>query len=425
MKNSPKLRFPEFVNDKEWEEKTLGKCLLKHPDYGVNAAAVPFSKNLPTYLRITDISVDGYYLNNEKVSVNIDATSDNYLEEGDIVLARTGASVGKSYKYRKEDGALVFAGFLIRVKPDKTKLNSDLLFHFLSTEKYWKWVNVVSARSGQPGINGNEYANLPIPIPSTLNEQQKIADCLSSVDYLISAQSQKVELLKEHKKALMQQLFPQDGEEVPKLRFPEFKNAPKWEEKFIEDFFAVGSSKRVLQEEWTSQGVPFYRTRELVSLSKNEPFGSEIFISEELFLELSKKYGIPSAGDFLVSGVGTLGICYQVQNNDKFYFKDGNVIWFKLVQKLNSNYFKYCFQSDHIQNQIFAQSSASTVGTYTIQNAKKTKFWYPPTFQEQQKIADCLISVDEQITSQNQKLQTLKEHKKALMQQLFPSKEAQ
>lgn len=210
------------------------------------------------------------------------------------------------------------------------------------------------------------------------------------------------------------------GSNIPKLRFPELVNSGEWEEKFVEDFFDVGSSKRVLQEEWINQGVPFYRTRELVSLSKNEPFGSEIFISEELFLELSKKYGIPSAGDFLISGVGTLGICYQVQNNDKFYFKDGNVIWFKLVKKLNSNYFKYCFQSDYIQNQIFAQSSASTVGTYTIQNAKKTKFWYPPTFQEQQKIADCLSSVDSLILAQSQKVELLKEHKKGLMQQLFP-----
>ena len=235
MKNVPVLRFPEFYEDGEWEEKPLGEYLLKHPDYGVNAAAVPFSENLPTYLRITDISVDGYYLNNEKVSVNINATSDNYLEDGDIVLARTGASVGKSYKYRKEDGALVFAGFLIRVKPDKKKLNSDLLFHFLSTEKYWNWVNITSARSGQPGINGNEYANLPIPIPSTLTEQQKIADCLSSIDNLITAQSKKLQTLKQHKKALMQQLFPTDGEKVPKLRFPEFENDAEWEEKILDD----------------------------------------------------------------------------------------------------------------------------------------------------------------------------------------------
>ncbi len=126
----------------------------------------------------------------------------------------------------------------------------------------------------------------------------------------------------------MQQLLPAEGETLPKLRFPEFRNAGEWEQRLIEDFFFVGSSKRVLQQDWTTQGVPFYRTRELVSLSKNEPFGSEIFISEELFRDISEKYGLPTEGDFLVSGVGTLGISYQVHAQDRFYFKDGNVLLF-------------------------------------------------------------------------------------------------
>lgn len=208
---------------------------------------------------------------------------------------------------------------------------------------------------------------------------------------------------------------------VPKLRFPDFET--DWKEKLIEDFFEVGSSKRVLEEDWTNQGIPFYRTRELVSLSKNEPFSNEVFISEELYYELSNKYGLPKEGDFLVSGVGTLGISYQVKAEDKFYFKDGNVIWFKLKSGIVSNYFKYCFQSDNIQKQIFGQASISTVGTYTIQNAKKTKFWYPTNIDEQQKIASCFSSLDDLIIAENQKLDALKAHKKGLMQQLFPAEE--
>jgi len=210
------------------------------------------------------------------------------------------------------------------------------------------------------------------------------------------------------------------GRLIPELRFPEFLTDGNWEERFIEEFFSVGSSKRVLQEDWTNNGVPFYRTRELVSLSKNEPFGSEIFISEKLFLEISEKYGIPSVGDFLVSGVGTLGICYQVKSGDKFYFKDGNVLWFKLKRGIDSTYFKFCFESDYIQKQIVKQTSISTVGTFTIQNAKKTKLWYPPVAHEQQKIASCFSSLDEVITAHSQKLELLKNHKKGLMQNLFP-----
>ena len=94
-----------------------------------------------------------------------------------------------------------------------------------------------------------------------------------------------------------------------------------------------------------------------MSLSKKEPFSSEIFISEELFSDIAERYGLPNEGDFLVSGVGTLGISYQVQPGDKFYFKDGNVLWFKLKGGLVSTFFKYCFQSDGIQKQILGQIS--------------------------------------------------------------------
>ncbi len=207
---------------------------------------------------------------------------------------------------------------------------------------------------------------------------------------------------------------------VPKLRFPEFRDSGVWKQKSVENYFDVGSSKRVLQQDWTTHGVPFYRTRELVSLSKGEPFASEIFIAEKLFNEVAEKYGIPEEGDFLVSGVGTLGISYLVKSDDKFYFKDGNVLWFAKREHLSSKYFKYCFESDLIQNQITKQASVSTVGTYTIQNAKTTKFLIPSTEAEQQKIADCLSSLDELIAAQARKVDVLKTHKKGLMQQIFP-----
>ncbi|MBK1706093.1 restriction endonuclease subunit S [Halochromatium glycolicum] len=204
----PRLRFPEFREAGEWEETTLGQNLSRQPEYGINAPAVTYSDELPTYLRITDISDDGQIRQDQKVSIAKKITDENYLNAGDIVLARTGTSVGKAYKYRNEDGRLVFAGFLIRVRPDKSKINSELLFQFLSTGKYWRWVAFTSTRSGQPGINGTEYASLPIQLPPTLKEQEKIAACLSSLDTLIAAQAEKLNALKAHKKGLMQQLFP-------------------------------------------------------------------------------------------------------------------------------------------------------------------------------------------------------------------------
>jgi len=205
----PRLRFPEFQNAGEWKSAPLGQLLVGSPDYGVNAAAVPFSEGLPKYLRITDISEDGAYLSDKMVSVDIEPTEKNYLDEGDIALARTGASVGKSYRYRKEDGRLVFAGFLIRIKPAKKKLFSAYLANFLTTDVYWDWVAVTSTRSGQPGINSTDFSSLSIPLPpGDLSEQQRIADCLTSLDALIAAQTQTLEALKTHKKGLMQRLFP-------------------------------------------------------------------------------------------------------------------------------------------------------------------------------------------------------------------------
>lgn len=209
---TPQLRFPEFQDAGEWEKKKLGDILLRPPDYGVNAPAATYSVELPTYIRITDIDEDGNFLRGSKVSVDIEPIGDNFLDQGDIALARTGASVGKSYQYREDDGRLVFAGFLIRLKPDPEKINSTFLSNFLKTERYWSWVRITSSRSGQPGLNSSEYASLTVPIPpekeTGLSEQQRIADFLSSLDDLISAQAEKIEALKQHKKGLMQQLFP-------------------------------------------------------------------------------------------------------------------------------------------------------------------------------------------------------------------------
>ncbi len=167
---------------KGWMVKSLGECLLKSPDYGINAASITYSDALPTYIRITDISNDGRFLGDNKTSVNHPMSDKYCLEENDIVFARTGASVGKTYLYNKEDGKLVYAGFLIRVKPDPRLLNSIYLQNFTTTKKYWNWVSLMSMRSGQPGINGNEFAQLEIPIPATIEEQNEIAHILSEMD---------------------------------------------------------------------------------------------------------------------------------------------------------------------------------------------------------------------------------------------------
>lgn len=212
----PRLRFAEFQAIGEWEKVPMGILLARPPEYGLNAPAVSYSNDLPTYLRITDIDEDGRFLSDSKVSVDFPVKDDDYLEEGDIVIARTGASVGKSYIHKKENGRLVFAGFLIRIRPDQKFIYPGFLSSFLATQQYWRWVEVNSTRSGQPGVNGTELASLRVPMPLNkrgeycMEEQKRIADCLSAADNLIVGQSMKIERLKAHKLGLMQRLFPSD-----------------------------------------------------------------------------------------------------------------------------------------------------------------------------------------------------------------------
>lgn len=190
----------------DWELKRLSKLLKAAPSYGINAAAVELKNNLPMYIRITDISDEGYFAPTVKVGVDHPMANNYFLDEGDIVFARTGASVGKSYLYNCKDGKLVYAGFLIKMSSDENKLLPAYLFHYVKTQTYWNWVKVMSMRSGQPGINGAEYGQLLIPLP-TIEEQTAIASILSDMDAEITALETKLAKYKQIKQGMMQNLL--------------------------------------------------------------------------------------------------------------------------------------------------------------------------------------------------------------------------
>lgn len=146
----------------------------------------------------------------------------------------------------------------------------------------------------------------------------------------------------------------------------------------IEDLFEVGSSKRVMQKDWKTEGVPFYRAREIVKLSEDGFVDNELFITEEMYEEYSKKYGAPVAGDIMVTGVGTLGVCYLVKESDRFYYKDGNTLCFHNKGNVDSRFILECYKMPFVREQIDANAGGTTVGTYTIMNAKRTKVFFPP-----------------------------------------------
>ena len=191
------MRFPEFEG--EWEKCKLGDIATGF-DYGMNAPAKVFD-GVNKYIRITDIDEASSTYNDSDI-VSPDGTlTDTYLvNERDILLARTGASTGKSYLYKKTDGKLYFAGFLIRANVPEH--NPYFVFSQLHTHRYWKWVSIMSARSGQPGINSQEYSTFPI-YTTSIQEERKISKLLSLLDERIATQSKLIEDLKKLKSAII------------------------------------------------------------------------------------------------------------------------------------------------------------------------------------------------------------------------------
>ena len=190
----------------EWESTTLGNILIGKPTYGINAPACEYAVGLPQYIRITDITEDGCYSKDDVMFVNAINSDYYFLNNNDIVLARTGASVGKSYLYNKKDGQLVFAGFLIKISIDANKANSKYIFECLHTKYYWDWVQMTSMRSGQPGINSEQYALFEILLP-TLEEQTAIAEILSDMDVEIDKLTAKLNKYRQIKQGMMSELL--------------------------------------------------------------------------------------------------------------------------------------------------------------------------------------------------------------------------
>lgn len=249
-----------------------------------------------------------------------------------------------------------------------------------------------------------------------LSEQQKIADCLSSLDALIAAQSEKIDALKAHKKGLMQQLFPRDGKTTPRLRFPEFRDAGPWEGKQLEDLTKRGSghTPSKTKPEYYDGGIKW------VSLADSRRLDCGLISDTQI--EISQK-GIDNssavlhpAGSVLISrdaGVGKSAVMKVPMAVSQHF-----IVW-TCNRALLSNWFLY--QLLQKMKPVFERmATGSTIKTIGLQFFKDLCIRVP-SIHEQQKIADCLSSLDALIGAQSEKIDALKTHKKGLMQQLFPS----
>jgi type I restriction enzyme, S subunit len=276
--------------------------------------------------------------------------------------------------------------------------------------------NIVSLKNlaGQtavPIISKSVFEKFTIQKPQLPQEQHKIASILSSLDEVIAAHNQKLELLKDHKKGLMQNLFPQEGEKLPKFRFPEFKNDGEWVEKKLGNIGEPLMCKRILKEQTTSNpkdGIPFY---------KIGTFGrtADSYIPLELYNDFRSKYSFPNNGDILISAAGTIGRLV-IYDGSPAYFQDSNIVWLGNNEKIILNCFLF-----HCYNTLKWQTSdGGIISRLYNSDLKNMRLKYPKEKKEQQKIASCLSSLDALIAAQADKIEQLKLHKKGLMQSLFP-----
>ena len=337
-------------------------------------------------------------------SPDIDLTGvENYkLTEGDILFARTGASVGKSYIYRDSDGLVYYAGFLIRARI-KEEYDAEFIFQNTLTDKYNKYIAVTSQRSGQPGVNAQEYSEFEIRVPGK-KEQRKIGAYFRKLDTLITLYQRKCDETKKLKKFMLQKMFPQNGKKVPEIRFSGFFD--DWEQRKFGDLGSVAMCKRIFKEQTLPEGeIPFY---------KIGTFGStpDAFISRKLFEEYKSQFQYPNVGDMLISASGTIGRTVEY-SGEEAYFQDSNIVWFKHDDRIDNSFLRCIYNI--VKS---AGIEGSTIKRLYNDHFLKTEF-YMPTVGEQVKIGIYFRTLDKYITLYQRKCDELKKVKKFMLQNMF------
>lgn len=389
----PALRFSEFITGKHWY---ISKIKDIYQITRGQILAVSLVKEVKD-----DIYIYPVYSSQTKNGGLVGYYKD-YLYENAITWTTDGANAG-DVNYR--DGKFYctnVCGVLLNQKGFSNKCMAEIINSV--TRNYVSYV-------GNPKLMNGVMGDIIISVPPTIEEQQKIADCLSSLDELIEATTQKVEALKKHKKGLMQRLFPAEGKNVPDLRFPEFQGTSVWEEKKLGEvgkFIGGGTPNTTNPEYWDGE-ILWYTPTEI----KNGRLNSSNRKITEQGLKNSSAKLLPK-GAILITTRATIGdvtisekVCTTNQGFQSLVVKDSEV---------NSFWFYWIIQH---KEELIKRASGSTfkeIGKNEIINI----IAYSTKKQEQQKIADCLSSLDELIEATSRKVEILKEHKKGLMQQLFP-----
>ena len=399
----PELRFLEFTNDTEWQKKILAK---------ISSSIFDGTHQTPRYVEngIPFFSVENLVSGNKNKFISredyLEATRINKPEKGDILLTRIG-TIGFSVVVDWDYEFSIYVTLAVIKKSDH--FHSFFLHSFFQSDYYRKEILSKSLLDAVPcKINMDELRKTSVILPPTIREQQKIAECLTSVDDLIAAQRQKVEALKAHKKGLLQQLFPGEGENVPNLGFLEFEGDGEWKEKSLDSVCESfsGGTPTTTEKGYYGGNIPFIRSAEIAKKT------TELFLTELGLKNSSAK--LIKKGDVLVA-------LYGANSGDVALAQiDGAINQAILcLRSYESNAFIYHFLTLR-KNWIIKSFLQGGQGNLSGEIVKSIKLQFPILI-EQQKIADCLSSIDELIIVQDQKLEALMTHKKGLMQGLFPN----
>lgn len=340
--------------------KTLGELSIENKgNYGIAASAVDYSKDLYTYLRITDINDDGTLNYSDFKSVDDENAYKYLLKENDIVFARTGNSTGRAYLYDKRDGEFVYAGFLIKFSLNPLLLNPWYMKYFTQSKLYKDWITSFNTGSTRGNINAQTYSKMPVLLPER-EFQDKLVYILNLIDDKIKLNNRLNDNLEEQIRLLFNKYYESADNEI-----------------VLSECCTLTSSKRVFAKEYVREGVPFYRGKEITLKRNGKSITDILYISEEHYEEIKNKYGVPNIGDILLTAVGTLGNSYMVQE-EKFYFKDGNIIWLKDFKSKEANYYIYDYmQSSLFSNAIDSIRIGSTQSALTIVSLGKLKVLLP------------------------------------------------
>jgi len=412
----PKLRFPEFRGAGKWNSTTLGEL----SEVVRGGSPRPIDVFLTTaadglnWLKIGDVNKDAKFVTRTAEKVRFEALSKTrVVNPGDLILSNS-MSFGRPYIL--QINTCIHDGW-IAITNLANSVERDYLYYLILSSNSQSYFEDNTAGSGVQNLNAEIIKALPVIYASSA-EQQKIADCLNSLDELIVAQARKVETLKTHRKGLMQQLFPREGETQPRLRFPEFETAAYWVPKKLEDLAKRGSGHT------PSKSMPEYYDGEIKWVSLADSKRLDAGLIHETATSISAQ-GIKKssavlhpAGTVLISrdaGVGKSAVMASSMAVSQHF-----IVWTCHAQLLSNWFLYYVLQEMKL---IFERNATgSTIKTIGLPFFKELQIPVP-SLPEQKRIADCLTYLDALITAATQELDTLKTHKKGLMQQLFPAVE--